>query len=453
MEDDLTIFDLLLGPLYVFIIWIIANNIKNKNIFKNPEYKYFIYGLMAKIVGAVALGLVYFYYYKGGDTINYYETAKAYDNLFFKNQGDFWRGWLGDASGVDHYFFDASTGYPTYHPPDKHAFFVVRLLIPLLALSFKSYFACAVLVAALSFTGAWKLYQVFIIEFPNLKKQLAIAILFIPSCVFWGSGLMKDSFTLSAVGWFTYSFYFFFIKKQRKIHFLIYVFISATIVLAIKPYIFFALLPGSLLWMSNNYIKKIDNRVFRAIASPVIVSLGALAGYFALQQMGDSLGKYKLDKVLDEAVIVQQDMKAEYYEGKTFDIGNFDASASGVLAKAPEAIFAGIFRPGIWDVKNVLMAVSSLENTYLLILTLFLLIRLKFIGFFKYIGKNPMVLFSVLFSLFFAFSVGLTVANFGSLVRLRIPELPFFVASLFIIRDLYEQAKRNRYKVRIKPVP
>jgi hypothetical protein len=72
----------------------------------------------------------------------------------------------------------------------------------------------------------WKLYQTFLKEFPDLKKEFAIACLFIPSCVFWGSGLMKDSFTLSAVGWFTYAFYHFFIKKQRKILWNISIYIS-----------------------------------------------------------------------------------------------------------------------------------------------------------------------------------------------------------------------------------
>ena len=86
--------------------------------------------------------------------------------------------------------------------------------------------------------------------------------------------------------------------------------------------------------------------------------------------------------------------------------------------------------------KNVVMLVSSLENTYLLFLTLFLLIKLKFFGFFILIRKNPLLLFCMLFSLFFAFSVGLTCANFGSLVRLRIPELPFFVAGIFMLKYL-----------------
>jgi len=76
-------------------------------------------------------------------------------------------------------------------------------------LGFHSYFASAVLVGIFTYGGMWKLYHVFLKEFPELKREFAIACLFIPSCVFWGSGLMKDSFTLSAVGWFTYSFYYF----------------------------------------------------------------------------------------------------------------------------------------------------------------------------------------------------------------------------------------------------
>jgi hypothetical protein len=292
----------------------------------------------------------------------------------------------------------------------------------------------------------WKLYQTFLLEFPDLKREFAIACLFIPSCVFWGSGLMKDSFTLSAVGWFTYAFYHFFIKKQRKPSYGLYLFIAAFIILAIKPYIFFALLPGSILWLSNNVVKKINHGFVRFIATPIILSLGGITGYVALDNMGDNLGQYKLDNVLDKAVVTQKDMKAEYYGGKTYDIGEFDASIGGVLSKAPVAIFAGIFRPGIWDVKNPVMFISSLENTYLLLLTLFLILKLKFFGFFSLIRKNPMVLFCMLFSIFFAFSVGLTVANFGSLVRLRLPELPFFVAGIFMLRHLYEKQSGVKIK-------
>jgi hypothetical protein len=445
MHDNLSIFDILLPPFYIIGALAYGYWVTKKNIRTNPEYKYFTRGLIVRIFGAIALGLVYFFYYSGGDTTNYHQSASAFSKLMFKDTGDFFIAWLGD--GKNHFFsFDESTGYPVYFPKDSHSFFVVRLLIPIVSLGFQSYFASAILVACFTYGGMWKLYQTFLQEFPDLKREFAIAVLFIPSCVFWGSGLMKDSFTLSAVGWFTYAFYNFFIKKQRKFKFLSYLLISAYVIIAIKPYIFFALLPGSILWLSNNLVKKINHSFIRMLASPIILGLGALAGYLALDNMGDNLGQYKLDNVLDKAVITQQDMKADYYGGKTYDIGDFDASISGILAKAPVAIFSGIFRPGIWDVKNAVMMISSLENTYLLVLTLFLLLRLKFFGFFSLIRKNPMLLFCMLFSLFFAFSVGLTVANFGSLVRLRLPELPFFVGGIFMLRYLYEKQSGTKIK-------
>lgn len=445
MNPLLSIFDLLLTPLYILGAYAYGYYVTKKNIRTNPEYAYFTSGLMTRVFGAIAIGLVYFFYYTGGDTTNYFQTSVAYGNLIFKSQDDFWLGWLGDSRGY-YLPFDESTGYPVYYPRDHHSFFVVRLLIPITALGLHSYFASAVLVACITYGGLWKLYQTFLLEFPSLKREFAIACLFIPSCVFWGSGLMKDSFTLSAVGWFTYAFYHFFIKKQRKLSYGTYLIIASFIILAIKPYIFFALLPGSILWLSNNLVKKINHGFIRFLATPFILGLGGIVGFLSLEKMGDNLGQYKLDNVLDKAVVTQKDMKADYYGGKTYDIGDFDASITGVLSKAPIAIFSGIFRPGIWDVRNAVMLISSLENTYLLLLTLFLLLKLKIFGFFSLIRKNPMLLFCMLFSLFFAFSVGLTVANFGSLVRLRLPELPFFVAGIFMLRHLYEKQSGIKMK-------
>ncbi|MES2514094.1 MAG: hypothetical protein V4580_08105 [Bacteroidota bacterium] len=445
MNDSLTILDLLLPPFYILAAIAYGYWVTKKNIRTNPEYAYFTRGLLVRIGGAIALGLIYFFYYDGGDTTNYHQSASAYSNLFFKDQGDFWTAWFGDAKGK-YFAFDDSTGYPVYGGRDSHAYFVVRLLIPIVSVGFHSYFSSAILVAWFTYGGMWKLYQTFLTEFPDLKREFAIACLFIPSCIFWGSGLMKDSFTLSAVGWFTYAFYNFFIKKQRKMSFGIYLFISSFMILAIKPYIFFALLPGSILWLSNNLVKKINHGFVRIVATPIILTLGGVTGYLALDNMGDNLGQYKVDQVLDKAVVTQQDMKADYYGGKSYDIGEFDATIGGIAAKAPIAIFSGIFRPALWDVRNPVMFISSLENTYLLILTVFLLFKLKFIGFFSLIRKNPMLLFCMLFSIFFAFSVGLTVANFGSLVRLRIPELPFFVAGIFMLRHLYEKQSGTKMK-------
>ena len=436
---ELSSLDLLLSPFYIILIIAVSRYIKNRNR-KNPFYEYYVHGMVVKLVGAVVLCLIYVYYYKGGDTIGYFNSATYIMNLATKNFSVFIDVFLGNNSPENYSCFDESTGYPMYWR-DDHAFFVCRFFIPFIFLACKSFVVSAMLLAWLCYTGIWKLYLLFCNSFPDIKKQLAVSILFIPSVVFWGSGLMKDAITISAVGWYTFAFSAFFIKRKFNLSNGFAILISGYLLIVIKPYIMFALLPGSILWLTIEYRNKIKDKVLRFIALPMLLAIGMGGGYLVLVQMSGSLGKYSLDNVLERAVVVQNDLKQDYYNGKTFDIGSFDASVSSMLGKAHLAIASALFRPYLWDVQNPVMLLSALENTYILLLTLFLMIRLKFIGFFKYIGMNPLLLFSVLFALFFAFAVGISTPNFGSLVRLRIPCIPFFVSSLFVIRHFYDKQK------------
>ena len=139
----------------------------------------------------------------------------------------------------------------------------------------------------------------------------------------------------------------------------------------------------------------------------------------------------------------QEDLKREAYEGNSFDIGTIDPSLTGILSKAPVAIFAGLFRPTILDVKNGLMLISAFENTALIIFLFYMVITIGPVGFARYVFSKPMITFAFIFALFFSFAVGLTTSNFGSLVRYKIVALPFFLASLYMIRYHKHQALKG----------
>lgn len=96
-----------------------------------------------------------------------------------------------------------------------------------------------------------------------------------------------------------------------------------------------------------------------------------------MNNLGDALGKYSIDKVFETAQVSQSDLKQNYYKGNTFDIGSYEASLAGLLSVSHKAIFATLFRPSILDVRNVVMFVSAIENTLLLILTIYLLFKLR----------------------------------------------------------------------------
>lgn len=427
------------------MIYSFAGYIRNKNIATQPLYKWYTKGLMIKLFGALSVCLIYQFYYTGGDTINYYVSSGAISNLLFKNSSVFFDMMTGHNSVENYSYFDSSTGYPVFWR-DETALFVSRLLVPLYFISCKSFVVMAMMLAWICYTGLWRLFLLFNDQFPQLQKQFAISILFIPSVVFWGSGLLKDTITLSAVGWYTYEFYYFFIQKKYKFSQFILILISAYLLIAIKPYIFFALLPGSIIWLSNERLAKVKSKILRSLAAPFFISLGVAAGFIVLTQLGDVLGTYSIDKVLNKAVESNLDQKSDYYGGQSFDIGKFDADPVSMLGKAHLAIAATLFRPYLWDARNPVMLLSALENSYIMLLTIFLLVRLKITGFFGLIGKNPLLLFSILFSLFFAFSVGIATSNFGSLVRLKIPCIPFFASSLFVLKYMYDQKSVSKIK-------
>jgi hypothetical protein len=223
-----------------------------------------------------------------------------------------------------------------------------------------------------------------------------------------------------------------------------FILISSYLLIAIKPYIFFALVPGSVIWLSNERLVNVKNKILRTVAAPLFIATGIGLGVLILGQMSSTLGVYSIDNVLNKAVESNMDQKADYYGGNSFDIGDFDASFSGVISKAHLAITAALFRPFLWEAKNPVMLLSGLENTYILLLSLLLLFKLKFVNFFVLIGETPLLLFSMLFALFFAFSVGLATSNFGSLVRLKIPCIPFYVSSLFVLKHLYEKKSKKK---------
>jgi hypothetical protein len=109
---------------------------------------------------------------------------------------------------------------------------------------------------------------------------------------------------------------------------------------------------------------------------------------------------------------------------------------SNLLSLAPIAIFTALFRPFIWEIGSPTMVISAVENVALILFVFLLLIRTNPIKIIKLLTKHPFLLFCILFSTFFAFGVGIAGTNFGALVRYKIPMMPFFFGSLYLIFKL-----------------
>src|ERR1043165_7404550 len=79
----ITLADYLLLPIYLLIVYGIAYNYRNRKYpVGHPWRPYFIPGLTVKIGGAIFLGLLYQYYYGGGDTVHYFNQGKLINSAF-----------------------------------------------------------------------------------------------------------------------------------------------------------------------------------------------------------------------------------------------------------------------------------------------------------------------------------------------------------------------------------
>lgn len=432
--------DFLLLPLYLFVIYSIGSRFQKSRIQENPFYEFYMRGLFMKIGGGIFLVLIYTLYYGGGDTTAYFESAVILDRLRQINFSAYLEIMSNNLTRQTYSYFTSETAWPQYFF-DKQSFTVVRAANIVNYLGFNSYLLTTVVLAALSYNGIWRLFLLFSEYFPKYAKQLAYSILYIPSVLFWGSGILKDTLTLMGACWFTFSFYKVFIKRENIFINVITMILSALLILQMKPYIFIALVPGALIWFSFDNIKAITNPVIKFFVAPVIIATILGIGALALRSISDSFGQYSsIEKIVDKAIVTQKDLKMEYNKGNTFDIGEFDGSVGSIGRKFPLATFAGLFFPQLWHVRNPVMLLAAIENTIILVFTLIVLFRVGVRNIYSQISKEPLLTFSIVFSIFFAFSVGLTTSNFGALVRYKIPAVPFYASTIII---LYQQSKGN----------
>ena len=133
--------------------------------------------------------------------------------------------------------------------------------------------------------------------------------------------------------------------------------------------------------------------------------------------------------------MTQQDLKQDYYNGSSFDIGSFEPTIAGMMSKVPAAMAVGLFRPYVWEARNIVMVASGLENLLYLCLVAFLTYKIVRSPrrFFALLGNYPILTFLLCYVLFFSVMVGLSTSNFGALVRFKIPFMSSYLALILIL--------------------
>ena len=430
---NLSILDFVVLPFLLAIIYAIAFRIRNKKYpYKHPLRKYFIPALTIKIFGALFIGLIYAYYYKGGDTYYFFNQAQvlnsALDDSFIK-----WINLLLHIPSVqDGNYYGYISRMEWY--PDISSYTIVAITAFLSTFTFNTYLPTAVLFAFISFSGVWALFRTFASLYPSYVRSIAIAILFIPSVFVWGSGIFKDTVCIFGLGWLTYGMFRFLVQKDYSIGNILISALSFLIITRVKLYIILGFVPALIMWIFFNYSQRIKNKS-KKIAAKFFMAIVVLGGFFLfMQQFAKELGKYSLENL---AKTSKSTGGYIYWvsgdEGSAYNLVDFSPTITGMLTKFPLAINVTLFRPYVWEAKKIIVLLSSMEAILFLFITLKVLFLIGPLKVWKTINKDPTIQFCLIFSLIFAFAVGISSYNFGALSRYKIPCLPFYSLAVILI--------------------
>ncbi|MDB5005123.1 MAG: hypothetical protein JWQ34_3348 [Mucilaginibacter sp.] len=431
---EITSLDYILLPFYLFLIYRIAYYFRNKYYPQGHPYRsYLIPGLTAKIAGAIFIGLIYNYYYAGGDSLNFFYHSKIINSTFTKSFGSWIRlithhantdNLIDGQAVADMYWYD---DIPSYTTACLGAFIGI--------FCFTKYLIINVIISSITFIGIWLMFLTFATQYDKLIKPIAIAILLMPGPIVWGSGLFKDSFCMFSVGCLVYCFHTLFEKRTIKLVLILLVSVSIILLILIKAYILVVLLPVLLLKTILIYQKKAALQPEKKMVFYIILAVFAFAAFIIFRKIAIYLSSFTMDNLLLE-VVKQKDYLLRVsidQDGAAYNLGDFDPTLAGIINKILPAINVTLFRPYPWEAKSIIQFFNSIESTGVLLLTLYLILKRNIFNTITNIYKDPNLIMCLFFTLIFAFFVGISSYNFGSLSRYKIPCTPFYMLFLMVL--------------------
>ncbi len=434
--------DLILFPIFIFLSSLFFRRLRNT--YDDPVLrKYHRQGFWIKILGCFAFS-IFSVYLSPGDSIGLYQ--KEGNNIFhlivndphnfniiFSKGKDFDQTLLKDPWNSGYFKSEAN-------------FMVTRIVVILSFFTFGRYAAINILFACIAFSGLWKLFLFFYEQYPHMHKKFAIGVLYFPTLVFWSSGILKDTLCIASIGWVTYAVYEMLYRKKSFIKNMIILFVFGYLLAILKVYILISYLPFFVLFIILKNMQGIKSRLLKYMLAPALI-FGSMYGFtLVLNSYDQELGGYAVNDITKSIQHLNgafSAMDGNETAESNFDLGvEFDGSFQGLVKLAPVAIFTTFFRPFLWESRKISSLLASLESLVLLFFTFYVIFKSGFKTFIKLVLTDPLIMYCFLFSLVFALFVGASTLNFGTLVRYKIPCLPFYTISLFLI---FEKVKEKSF--------
>ena len=268
--------------------------------------------------------------------------------------------------------------------------------------------------ATLSFFGQLLLYAAFRRALPTARLKLyAFGILFLPSLVYWPSTIGKDALMLLFIGLVAYGVSRFLLDYGMR--WLLIMAAGLAGLAAIRPHVA-ALAAGALAIAVVLGRRPQVNAA--ALRWSVMASAAVLAAIFVANQASNALGIDLSGQNLDPLL---QDLQRNSHRGGSA----IEGEAVLTFTQLPSGVIRVLFRPLPYEAETAQGMMSAIENTLLLVVTIWKLPKML-IGL-RGIRNRPYLMFMAVFVIGFVIMFS-AIFNLGNLARQRTQALPFLLA-------------------------
>lgn len=379
-----------------------------------------------KIIISILITLIYTYYYTDrttADVFKYFDDSKILFDSIKNNPLDFFQMLFGldfnTAYFHEHYYSKMNYWYRVNNSnllSDTHVMIRFNAFIRLFSFGF--YHVHNVFINFIALTGLVAIYKAFQPFVQLSKKMLFLVICFIPSLLFWGSGLLKEGIILFALGFFL--IHFFQLMERNTFFSWVILLVTALLMVFTKMNSIIALIPcllGYIIhkkWM-NNVLLSYGIAIFLLVGiSFLMVLFSETYNPFALLINKQQDFIYLVDKV---------DVGSAIHQPKFNTI-------TDIFLYFPEALINVLFRPFLWESYSVFTLFSALENSLFFIVVLWGIYYRK-----KSMEHLSVFYFCLLYALTSALIIGLTTPIMGAIVRYKIFVSLFLMIPLLMALD------------------
>lgn len=489
---------ILYGIYLLIILWIVFRHrfFLLPGLNRNAPLAFFI----LKLFAGLAIWYIYTSYYpqrEYADIWKYYDDSEVVYSALDNSTGDYLRlvSGIGIDERIQHTYIDSMLHWD--QPFENNLFndshTIIRFNAIMRLISGGNYHTHALVMCFLAFIGLCALYH-WLYKFLWQWKKIVAFILFVsPSLLFWSSGVLKEGILFFALGMLILHAWRF--AEDKKKYRLVWIFISIALLAMTKLYMLVFVIPSLLFAL---YLVKHPRFAFVKFTALLVLLIGIAFGidktksefspfriiankqndFLNLARGGtylmDSLFVVYLDLPVNQIATLKSRDRYEYsippntnllywkiaddfrdtlrrtttehekymllsstpVAGSLMNVKQLQPNAASVMSEVPGALQRSIFRPWPWELKPVMVIPATLENIFMFVLILAMIV------WYKKPSSKALFWFCVCYALITLTVTGLTTPVLGALVRYRITAIPFLLFAILLCIDRDRLVKR-----------